>query len=333
MSSVTWFVGLDYHHGFIQMCVMDSTGKVITNRRCDNSVTDLLEVLRPLGGQVSVAIEACCGAADLAEQLLHAGWQVSLAHAGYVHKLKQSPDKSDWSDARLLADLLRVGYLPRVWLPPRHLRQLRHVVRLRRQLANERRATKLRVTALLRNERVTLALSSWTKAWKHAVRHCTALGEQGQWVVGELLDEVDRLERKIRQVEERLESLTANDPFVLRLREQKGIGLVTAVTLRAELGTMARFRTGKQLARFCGLSPRNVSSGLKQADGGLINEVNRELRSVVIEAAHRLMRTDPRWSRLGASLKHRGKPGSVAAAAVGNRWMRWLYHELKDISA
>lgn len=332
MSSVTWFVGLDYHQAFIQMCVMDSTGKMVANRRCDNSVAHLRESLRPLGGLVSVAIEACCGAADLAEQLIDAGWQVSLAHAGYVHKLKQSPDKSDWSDARLLADLLRVGYLPRVWLPPRPLRQLRHVVRLRRQLANERRAMKLRVTALLRNERVHLALSSWTKAWKQAVRHSTALGEQGQWVVCELLDEVDRLERKIRQVEERLESLTANDPFVLKLREQKGIGLVTAVTLRAELGTMERFRTGKQLARFCGLSPRNVSSGLKQADGGLIHEVNRDLRSVVIEAAHRLMRTEPRWSRLGASLKQRGKPGSVAAAAVGNRWMRWLYHELKNIS-
>ena len=40
------------------------------------------------------------------------GRQVSLAHATYVHKLKQSPDETDWSDARLLVDLLRVGYLP-----------------------------------------------------------------------------------------------------------------------------------------------------------------------------------------------------------------------------
>ena len=95
---------------------------------------------------------------------------------------------------------------------------------------------------------------------------------------------------------------------------------------------MERFRSGKQLARFCGLTPRNASSGLKQSDAGLIRAANTVLRSIVIEAAHRLMRVDPHWSRLGQSLKNRGKPGSVATAAVANRWVRWLYHQLKDIA-
>ena len=50
-----------------------------------------------------------------------------------------------------------------------------------------------------------------------------------------------------------------------KLLTMSGIGLVTAVTLRAEIGRFDRFRTGKQLARFCGLSPRNASSGQRQA--------------------------------------------------------------------
>lgn len=332
MSSVTWFVGLDYHQAFVQTCVMDASGKQVLNRRCVNSAVAIQEALRPFAGEMALAIESCCGAADLAEELVALGRQVSLAHAAYVHKLKQSPDKTDWSDARLLADLLRVGYLPRVWLPPHHLRQLRHVVRHRQQLVQSRRAAKLRVTALLRAERVVFAVSPWTKAWQQAVRTCTALGEQGVWVVNQLLDDIEHLQRKIDQTAQRLEELTAADPFVQKLREQAGIGLVTAVTLRAELGTMSRFRSGKQLARFCGLSPRNASSGLRQSDAGLINAANTALRSVVIEAAHRLMRFDPHWSRLGRSLRGRGKPGSVAAAAVGNRWMRWLFHELKEIA-
>lgn len=332
MSSVTWFVGLDYHQAFVQTCVMDVSGQQILNRRCANSVAALQETLRPFAGAMSLAIESCCGAADLAEELVAVGCEVSLAHAAYVHKLKQSPDKTDWSDARLLADLLRVGYLPRVWLAPHPLRQLRHVVRYRQQLAQARRAAKLRVTALLRAERVAFAVTPWTKAWKQAVRECQALGEQGVWVVNQLLDEVERLQQKIHQTEQHLEEMTADDPFVQKLRQQRGIGLVTAVTLRAELGTMSRFRSGKQLARFCGLSPRNASSGLRQSDAGLINAANTVLRSVVIEAAHRLMRFDRRWSHLGQSLRRRGKPGSVAAAAVGNRWMRWLFHQLKEIS-
>ncbi|MBN2024536.1 MAG: hypothetical protein JW809_17285, partial [Pirellulales bacterium] len=57
------------------------------------------------------------GAAHLADELIHeAGWPLELSHPGYVARLKQSPDKTDFSDARLLAELARVGYIPKVWL-------------------------------------------------------------------------------------------------------------------------------------------------------------------------------------------------------------------------
>jgi transposase len=331
MSSVTVFVGLDYHQAFVQVCVMDAKGSVLSNRRCDNSARLIVNSVKAYGERVVAAIEACCGAAALADELLAAGWQVSLAHAAYVNKVKQSPDKTDWSDARLLADLLRVGYLPRVWLPPANLRQLRHVVRYRQQLAEARRNAKLRVTALLRTHRVEYGVRRWTKRWIAAVRSCEALGTEGNWVVGELLDEVERLQQQLNVVEARLAALTADDPFVQKLLSYVGIGLVTAVLLRAELGDMSRFRSGKQLSRFVGLSPRNTSSGLKQADAGLIRAGNPQLRAVLIEAAHRLQRLDPRWATLGRQLRRRGKPGSLVAAAVANRWVRWVYHQLRDV--
>ncbi len=47
------------------------------------------------------------------ELITRLGWSVDLAHPGYVARMKQSPDKTDFGDARMLADLERVGYLPR----------------------------------------------------------------------------------------------------------------------------------------------------------------------------------------------------------------------------
>ena len=131
-------------------------------------------------------------------------------------------------------------------------------------------------------------------------------------------------------MERRLAELTAKDRVVQKLMEHKGVGLVTAVTLRAEIGRFDRFRTGKQLARFCGVTPRNASSGKRQADAGLIKAGNPQLRAVLIETAHRLMRFDPRWMSLGASLRHRTHSGSMAAAAVANRWVRWLFHQMRN---
>jgi transposase len=333
MSSVTVFVGLDYHQAFVQVCVMNQAGAILGNRRCDNIASSIVEYVRAYGDHVIAAIEACCGAAALADELIAAGWKVSLAHAGYVSKIKQSPDKTDWSDARLLADLIRIGYLPNVWLPPAWLRQLRHVVRYRQQLAQERRTAKLRVTALLRTHRIEFHASRWTKCWVAAVRDCQGLGTEGQWVVGQLLDQIDFLQKQLDITEARLRELTVKDAFVQKLLGYAGVGLITAVMLRAELGDVSRFRSGKQLSRFCGISPRNASSGLKQADAGLIRAGNPQLRTVLIEAAHRLQRCDPRWAELGLQLRARGKPGSVVAAAVANRWVRWLYHQLAEIQA
>jgi transposase len=331
MSSVTVFVGLDYHQAFVQVCVMNEAGAILGNRRCDNIASSIVEYVRAHGDHVIAAIEACCGAAALADELIAAGWKVSLAHAGYVSKIKQSPDKTDWSDARLVADLIRIGYLPNVWLPPAHLRQLRHVVRYRQQLAQERRTAKLRVTALLRTHRIEFHGSRWTKCWLAAVRDCQGLGTEGQWVVGQLLDQIDFLQKQLDITEARLRELTVKDAFVQKLLSYAGVGLITAVMLRAELGDVSRFRSGKQLSRFCGISPRNASSGLKQADAGLIRAGNPQLRTVLIEAAHRLQRCDRRWAELGLQLRARGKPGSVVAAAVANRWVRWLYHQLAEV--
>ena len=133
MCSVTLrtvFVGLDYHASSVQVCVMDSDQRVLLNRSCANTWQAVMGAVQPQCGEVSVqaAIESCCGAANLADELIGRGWSVHLAHAGYVSRMKQSRDKTDFSDARMLADLQRVGYLPRVWLAPEEVRELRRLV-------------------------------------------------------------------------------------------------------------------------------------------------------------------------------------------------------------
>jgi transposase len=224
-----------------------------------------------------------------------------------------------------------VGYLPRVWLAPENVRELRRLTHYRQQLVNQRRATKLRVRALLRDQRCRAPeqINPWTRAWQNWLLKVAELSEQGRWLIQKHLEEVTRLAGELREVEKRLEAMTADDEVVQQLRKQAGIGPVTAWVLRAEVGRFDRFRTGKQLARFCGLSPRNASSGQRQADAGLIKAANPVLRATLIEAAHRLARLDPKWLALAMRLRAKGKPGSVISAAVGNRWVRWLFHQMQ----
>jgi transposase len=156
-----------------------------------------------------------------------------------------------------------------------------------------------------------------------------ALPEQSRWIVDQLLASLQWLNEQIVTVEKRLDQVTRGDSLVEMLVRQSGIGPVTAWTLRAEIGRFDRFRSGKQLARFCGLTPRNASSGKRQADAGLIKAGNPELRAVLIEAAQRLRRCDARWRELSNRLIRAGKSGSVTTAAVANRWIRWLYYQVQ----
>jgi transposase len=328
MSRIPVFVGLDYHQETVRVCVEDDAGRVLGNRNCPNNPRRVKDYAESHGRVQGAAMECCEGAADFAEALItESDWAVNLAHPGYVRRLRQNPDKTDYSDARLLADLQRVGYVPRVWLAPQSIRELRRLVRYRRQLANERRSTKLRIRSLLREHRQVCTAPRWGKAWFAWLRGLS-LPEQSRWLLDRHLRRLEQLNESIVEVEQHLESLTKDDPVVQRLLKTPGVGHVTAWVLRAEVGRFDRFRSGKQLARFCGLTPWNASSGGRQADAGLIRACNNDLRSVLIEAAHRLKRYDRRWAALGDRLQAAGKPGSVVAAAVANRWVRWLYHEM-----
>ena len=330
MSKVTVYVGLDYHKDSIQVCIMDHAGKILANRSCPDRAKAVVAFVAAHGQEVHAAVEACGGSANLADELAtQHGWIIDLAHPGYVARMKQTLDKTDRADARVIADLVRVGYLPRVWLAPEDVRQLRTLTRYRQQLVKRRTATKLRVTALLREHRVVEpAAKRWDRAWMAWLVTTEGLGSEGRWVADRLLGEIRDLNGSIAEVEGRLAQVTAEDAVVAELLNPPGVGRVTAWVLRAEIGRFDRFGTGKQMARYCGLSPRNASSGQRQADAGLIKAGNEALRATILEAAHRLIRYDPRWKELAATLRRAGKPACVIAAAIGNRWIRRLFHQV-----
>jgi transposase len=326
-------VGLDYHQDSVQVCVLNSDGQRLANRSVGNDAAEVARIATRHGRPARVAIEACCGAADMAEELATTqNLPVELAHPGYVARLKRSPDKTDLADAHLLADLARVNYLPTVWLAPESTRQLRRLVRHRAQLARRRKDVKLRLRGLLRENRLRCDhAAAWTKAWRAWLASEAPLSGSDRWLADDHLAELDAVSGRIAAAEARIAEALAGDPLAAKLLALPGVGLVTAATLRAEVGRFDRFATGKQMARFCGVTPRNASSGARQADAGLIQAGNPELRMVLVELAHRLIsRMKGRWSELAHGMLVRGKPKNVVVAAIANRWVRRLLYELQN---
>jgi transposase len=335
-KSVPVFVGIDYADQVSQVVVQDASGRQLGTRRLPSEAATIVAYAGRWGPVKGVAIEACSGAATLADELIQSyGWPVQLAHPGYVRRMKQNPDKTDYSDARILTDLRRVDYLPPVWLAPAAVRDLRRVTRARQALVEDARRIKLRVRALLRENRIRppgTFKRFWSQIslrWLASLTTSEALSAAQRFVLGRYLHQLACWTREIQACEAQLEEMTAEDPLVQRLCTYPGIGLLTACVLRAEIGQFERFRTGKQLAHYCGVSPQNASSGHRQADAGLVRGGNRQLKLALIELAHRLKRYEPRWQAFAARLALAGKPKCVIVAAVANRWIRQLHHQLQ----
>ena len=250
-----------------------------------------------------------------------------------VARMKQTPGKSDWTDAKLLADLTRAGYIPRVWLAPKPIRELRDLVRHRHGLVQQRTRAKLQLRALLRQHRIVCPHSPWTIKWKQWLGDSANItSTKLMFLIRDHYDTIEFYDKKISTVTEQMQNDVADDPVVKQLLRQPGIGVVTAITMRALIGQFDRFRTGKQLAHFCAVCPRNDSTGGKTTTGGLIQAGDNLLRQVLIEASHRLIRYNPEWKAMAARLKANGKKPCVIVAAVANRWVRWLFHQMTSPS-
>lgn len=332
MAIVSVFVGLDYHSDSVRVCVMTADGEELFNRSVLSqvgSVTDAVESTCPGAVVAGVALEACTGSAEFASRLgIATGWPVRLSHAAAVHRLKQGPDKTDHGDAWHLANLIRVNYLPEVWLADEQTRQLRHLVRYRQSLVANVKDIKLRIRSLLKEDGIAenCPQRPWTKAWREWLK-TAAFPTESRWIIEEQLGLMETLTAKIAATDNRMEEITRCDPVVQKLLEQVSVGLVTAMLLRAVVGRFDRFRNGKQLSRYCGVTPCNASSGKRQADAGLVPAGHDDLRAALIQLAKRLPRQDPHWREFKERLR-KTKPANVVSAAIANRWLRRLYHEL-----
>ena len=86
MSIVPIYVGLDYHQDSVQVCVLNKQGERLANRAVENDAAAIHAAMSRHGEPRRIAIEACCGAADLRRG---AGDRPRTARAARPPRLRQ----------------------------------------------------------------------------------------------------------------------------------------------------------------------------------------------------------------------------------------------------
>ncbi len=108
-------------------------------------------------------------------------------------------------------------------------------------------------------------------------------------IFAEACHEIREIEARIKQVERQLEAMAEQLPSVEYLRTIPGIGLLTATALVAFIGDIRRFPSGRHLASYLGLTPREYSSGLKRNLGRISKRGDGYLRTLLIHGARSVL--------------------------------------------
>lgn len=295
------YIGVDLHKAFFQACALGVGGERLWEGRYARDGAGMKRFHAQVSGDTVLAVEACGPTWSFVDAMGPTGARVCVVDPRKTRLKAGYAAKTDRLDARRLADARRRESVVSIYIPPPAIRDVRELCRGRHQVVRLRmRAAQMIRALLLRcdgGDPPTQRLySQHGLAW-FAARPLTGQAEAA----------LRRLERLFRVMHEEAQAADAlvnthatADPIAIALDTMVGIGPVRALTIRAEVGDITRFRRGAELASYAGLVPRVDSSADRYDVGRITRAGSPWLRYVLVEAATNAMRrTDAvgRWAR------------------------------------
>lgn len=289
------YIGLDVHKETIAVGVAECGRGApeyhgeIRNRR--KAVEKLLAKLsKRFGGERLLFVYEAgpCGY-GLYRQLMASGYACEVVAPSLIPRKAGERVKTDRRDALSLARQARSGELTAVWVPDAEQEAMRDLTRAREDMkAIETKARQRLGAFLLRHGHVyESGKSKWTKMhfrWLETVKFDAPVQ---QLVFQEYVEAVKEAQRRVAGLEEQMRLALPGwslHPVVEGLMALRGVSLVTAMTVLAELGDITRFDSPRQLMAYLGLVPSEHSSGNTRRRGGITKTGNGHVRRVLVEA-------------------------------------------------
>lgn len=294
MHKTIKYIGLDVHKNTISIGIADEhrDGEVRYYGQISNNMDDLSKVLRKLiskGFELECVYEAGGCGYYLYRYLTHNGINCTVIAPSKIPRKSGDRLKNDKRDCLNLARLHRAGDLTAVYVPNEEDEALRDLVRGRSDAQNAHKKAKQQLGAfLLRYQIFYAGKSKWSKAYFNWLSTLSLPHSGQQITLQEYIDTVntcrDRVERLTGQIQI-LSKQSRLSELIKSLQAMRGISLVTAATVVAEIGDFQRFEHPGQLMAYLGLIPSEHSSGDKTQKGGITKTGNSHVRRALVESA------------------------------------------------
>lgn len=293
MSNVR-FIGLDVHAETIAVAAAEPTGEVRSLGVIPNRLASIRKLVKKLGPvtRLRVCYEAGPTGYVLYWQLTALGVTCTVVAPTLVPVKAGDRVKTDRRDALKLARSFRAGDLTAVWVPDAAHEALRDLVRAREAATKDQLRARHRLGKFLlrQGQRPPTPMTAWTQAhlaWVKSIR-CAHAAQEATLL--DYIHEVEHMTARIARLEAALMVAVNTAPPHMRaviaaLQALRGVALVSAVTIAAEVGAFSRFTTPRQLMGYSGAVASEDSSGRRTRRGGITKAGNAHLRRIIVESA------------------------------------------------
>jgi transposase len=336
MSTVT--IAVDLAKNVFEIAVAGRAGTIQERKRLTRPQFESYWSNRPAA---RVVMEACASAHYWSRFLASRGFEPVLLPPSYVSPYRRR-NKTDRADCEAILEADRCAGIHPVSTKSENQQAILALHRIRSQWMQTRTARINTMRSVLSEFGVLAPQGS-----KRFITNLPLILADNDRVpmrvhraVMALWEEVRDVEQRIDVVERELECVAREHSVIQSLMTIPGIGLLAATALFATIGNIHTFRSGRQLACWLGLTPRESSSGGKRRLGGISKQGDPYLRMLLIHGARSALSAAARregadkplnqlqaWSLTRASAAHRNK----AAVALANKtvriaWAVW-YHD------
>jgi transposase len=285
-------------------------------------------------GEAEFVIEACTGWRYVAEELERAGCVVHLAEPAEAAARKgpKQRAKTDAADARHLRELLQQGRVPESWIPPAEVLEARALIRLYKDLLEERTGWAERIRATLFHQGVA-EVRSVLDARGRALLPGLELSAAGHRAVGLALRQIERLSQEAAVLRQEIRARAQAQPACRALtKAHYGVGPLLAYAIWAEMGDARRFTSSTDAVRYAGMDITVYASDSRRAKGHFSRQGQPLLRWALYEAAMSATHaSSPDHTYYEAvKARHHGD-GKIAVISVARKLARRCHHTLREM--
>jgi transposase len=289
------FVGLDVHAETIAVAVAEMGGEVRSLGMIPNRLESVRKLVHKLGPvkELRACYEAGPTGYVLYWQLTQLGIACEVIAPSLVPAKAGERIKTDRRDAEKLARCHRAGELTSVWVPDAAHEALRDLVRAREAAKKDQLKARHRLGKFLlrHGQQRPEGMKAWTKKHREWIKSQVRFEHAAlEATLADYVEEVDHVAARIVKLEKAIdEAVRQASPetkaVIEALQALRGVAQTVAVSIVAEVGSLSRFPSPRELMGYSGLVPREHSSGNRVHRGGITKTGNGHLRRVIGEAA------------------------------------------------